>query len=216
MTNQGNRLREIPYNYTSFSDKEIILKYFDEETWKVIDELRAQRKTGRSAKLLYGIIGDICIIERNPYLFEDFFTNANKMLSLKTLHQKRIASIAENTNDNQLAQYLLLKTKKLNDDFFACFAIIAAQRRQVLQTLKKYTSESNIKFSPFHRVSHATDATDWRVEYPFAVVYPDAIGEVPGLINGAKECGLSIIPRGGGTGLTGGAVPLQKNTLIIN
>ncbi|MBI2419395.1 MAG: DUF3683 domain-containing protein [Ignavibacteriales bacterium] len=216
MANQGNRLREIPYNYTSFSDKEIILKYFDEETWKVIEELRDQRKTGRSAKLLYGIIGDICIIERNPYLFEDFLTNAKKLLSLKTLHQKRIASISENTNDNQLAQHLLLKTIKLNENFFASFAIIAAQRRRVLQTLKKYTAESNIKFSPFHRVSHATDATDWRVEYPFAVVYPDASKEVPGLVNAAKECGLSIIARGGGTGLTGGAVPLQKNTMIIN
>lgn len=216
MANQGNRLREIPYNYTSFSDKEIILKYFDEEIWKVIEELRAQRKTGRSAKLLYGIIGDICIIERNPYLFEDFLTNKKKLLSLKTLHEKRIASISDHTQENQLARHLLLKTVKLNDDFFAGFSAIASKRRLVLQTLKKFTAEPNIKFAPFHRVSHATDATDWRVEYPFAVVYPDTTEEVPGLINGAKECGLSIIPRGGGTGLTGGAVPLKKNTLIIN
>ena len=55
--------REIPYNYTSFSDKEIILKYFDDATWELLNDLRHQRKTGRSARLIFEIIGDIFIID---------------------------------------------------------------------------------------------------------------------------------------------------------
>ncbi|MFC1750960.1 DUF3683 domain-containing protein, partial [Pseudomonadota bacterium] len=27
------RLREIPYNYTSFSDREIVIRYLGEEVW---------------------------------------------------------------------------------------------------------------------------------------------------------------------------------------
>jgi hypothetical protein len=44
----STRLREIPYNYTSFSDKEIVLRFLGEEIWLIIDELREKRKTGRS------------------------------------------------------------------------------------------------------------------------------------------------------------------------
>jgi len=57
-------------------------------------------------------------------------------------------------------------------------------------------------------VSHVTDATDWRVEYPFVVLTPDTEDEMAGLVKGCIELGLTIIPRGGGTGYTGGAIPL--------
>jgi hypothetical protein len=66
------RFREIPYNYTSFSDREIIQKYFDQISFEQIEQLRNQRVTGRSAKLLFETIGDMFIIDRNPYMMEDF------------------------------------------------------------------------------------------------------------------------------------------------
>jgi len=72
------RFREIPYNYTSFSDREIILKFFGEETANLIETLRNQRVTGRSAKLLAEIIGEIFNIDRNPYLFQDYLDNKSK------------------------------------------------------------------------------------------------------------------------------------------
>jgi hypothetical protein len=91
--------REIPYNYTSFSDREIILKYFDEETWNLLDSLRAERKTGRSAKLIFEIIGDIFIIDRNPYIFNDILEYPKKLKRLKRLHQIRIDSIIDKTSN---------------------------------------------------------------------------------------------------------------------
>jgi len=42
-----SRLREIPYNYTSFSDREIVIRLLGAEAWRVLDELRSQRVTGR-------------------------------------------------------------------------------------------------------------------------------------------------------------------------
>lgn len=50
------RLREIPYNYTSFSDREIVRRLLGEEGWQLISELRAQRRTGRSARMLYEVL----------------------------------------------------------------------------------------------------------------------------------------------------------------
>ena len=36
------RLREIPYNYTSFSDREIVIRLLGEEAWRILDELRGE------------------------------------------------------------------------------------------------------------------------------------------------------------------------------
>src|SRR5690606_27352135 len=68
----------------------------------------------------------------------------------------------------------------------------------------------------FARVCHVTDATDWRVEYPFAVLAPDHEHEIPALVRTCIELGLTIIPRGGGTGYTGGAIPLTPRSAVIN
>jgi len=216
MQQDGFRFREIPYNYTSLSDKEIILKYFDEQTWTEINALRTQRVTGRSAKLIFEIIGDIFIIERNPYLYEDFLTNKNKYLYLKKIHKQRFDSVLSHSENKDLVFDLIRKTKLLNDTFFKSFAKTRNLRNQLLINLTGTTSLKNICFTPFHRVSHATDATDWRVEYPVAVIYPDSSSEIPRLIKKIKELGLTIIPRGGGTGLTGGSVPVQNNSVVIN
>jgi FAD/FMN-containing dehydrogenase/Fe-S oxidoreductase len=61
-----------------------------------------------------------------------------------------------------------------------------------------------------------TDATDWRVEYPFVVLTPDSEAEMAGLVKACIELGLTIIPRGGGTGYTGGAIPLTWKSAVIN
>ena len=46
----STRLREIPYNYTSFSDREIVLRLLGGEAWDVLNQLREERRTGRSAR----------------------------------------------------------------------------------------------------------------------------------------------------------------------
>lgn len=62
------RLHEIPYNYTSFSDREIVIRLLGESVWQILDELRAERCTGRSARMLYEVLGDVWVVRRNPYL----------------------------------------------------------------------------------------------------------------------------------------------------
>ncbi len=63
---QAPRLREIPYNYTSFSDREIVIRLLGERAWDVLSQLRDERHTGRSARMLYEVLGDIWVVQRNP------------------------------------------------------------------------------------------------------------------------------------------------------
>ena len=209
------KFREIPYNYTSFSDKEIALKYLDEEGWNIINNLRDKRVTGRTAKLFFEILGDIFILERNPYIFNDFLENKKKKRKLKKLHKERFNVIRKNS-DNPQVEKLLKKFTELDKQFFSNFNKTVKNQQFLFSHLKDVISKENIHFSPFQKVAHVTDASDWRVEYPEVVVYPETVSDIVGLVKSAKNLNLKIIPRGGGTGLTGGSVPVYKNTMIIN
>ena len=74
----------------------------------------------------------------------------------------------------------------------------------------------NVCFDPFSIISHATDATDWRLHLPVAIVRPANEDQIAPLLEAISELGLKVIPRGGGTGLTGGAVPVSSGCVIIN
>ena len=47
-----DRIREIPYNYTSFSDREIVIRLLGARAWALLNELRGERRTGRSCRSL--------------------------------------------------------------------------------------------------------------------------------------------------------------------
>jgi hypothetical protein len=72
------RLREIPYNYTSFSDREIVIRLLGAPLWEVLKDLRGERRTGRSARMLFEVLGDIWVVERNPYLQDDLIDNPKR------------------------------------------------------------------------------------------------------------------------------------------
>ncbi len=210
------RLREIPYNYTSFSDREIIIRLLGAEAWSVLNELRAERRTGRSARMLFEVLGDIWVVSRNPYLQDDLLANSKRRAALVGALRHRLGAIEERRQDNRKVAVLLAAAHKAVDGFEADFAHTARLRRQVLRKLAPITRRDNIQFDGLSRVSHVTDATDWRVEYPFVVLNPDTEAEIARLVKACIDLGLTIIPRGGGTGYTGGAIPLDRFAAVIN
>src|SRR5579859_1742979 len=83
------RLREIPYNYTSLSDREIVIRLLGAAAWDLLDELRSERRTGRSARMLYEVLGDIWVVERNPFLQDDLLDNPKRRKQLvEALHHR--------------------------------------------------------------------------------------------------------------------------------
>ncbi len=227
------RLREIPYNYTSFSDREIVLRLLGEEGWAIVEELRGERRTGRSARMLYEVLGDIWVVRRNPYLQDDLLENPRRRTALVRALHHRLAEIdrrrvAEPPGAAQASadaaapgrsarvQRLLELARTAVAAFEREFDAVAALRQKTARRLARVTARHNVAFDAMARVSHVTDATDWRVEYPFVVLTPDSERELAEIVRACVKLGLTIIPRGGGTGYTGGAIPLSPLSAVVN
>lgn len=216
-----SRLREIPYNYTSFSDREVVQRLLGEDAWQLLSQLRDERRTGRSARMLYEVLGDIWVVKRNPYLQDDLLDSPKRRRLLIDALKHRLQEIdrrrqSDNLQRDEKVAALLAKAHQAVDAFAAIFTETAELRKRVSKLLGKLTAKDNIKFDGLSRVAHVTDATDWRVEYPFVVLTPDTEDEIAGLVRGCIELGLTIVPRGGGTGYTGGALPLTWRSAVIN
>ena len=216
------RLREIPYNYTSFSDREIVIRLLGSRAWELLNRLREERQTGRSARMLYEVLGDIWVVQRNPYLQDDLLDNPRRRkLLIDALHhrlgevQARRNPASDASRDGFVGELLQAASGAVKS-FAEQFERVADLRRKTTRVLGRHTAKDNIKFDGLSRVSHVTDATDWRVEYPFVVLTPDTEAEMAALVKHCIELGLTIIPRGGGTGYTGGAIPLTWNSAVIN
>ena len=212
------RLREIPYNYTSFSDKEIVIRLLGKEAWQTLETLRGVRRTGRSARMLFEVLGDIWVVQRNPYLQDDLLDNAVRRKALIDALWHRLREVEKRISDDSAQQVALLITsaRKAVQSFEQEFQTVAQLRKQAKRVFAKYTHADNVAFDGMSRVAHVTDATDWRVEYPFVVLKPDTEAEIPSLVKACIELGLTIVPRGGGTGYTGGAIPMVAMSAVIN
>ncbi|NOQ63657.1 MAG: DUF3683 domain-containing protein [Methyloprofundus sp.] len=218
------RVREIPYNYTSFSDREITIRLLGEDMWQIMETLRGERVTGRSAQMLFEVLGDIWAVQRNPYLEDDLLDNRKRRKSLldalrhrlSQMEERRSLDEADKPDRTERVIQLIKAAYSAVDQFEAHFEATQKLRKKTLALLSKHTRKDNIRFDGYARVSHVTDATDWRVEYPFVVIFPRTEKEIGLLVRDCIKLGLTIIPRGGGTGYTGGAVPLTPDSVVIN
>jgi len=74
------------------------------------------------------------------------------------------------------------------------------QQRAVLSA-----TSCEVAFDNVTRQLYATDASIYRIE-PAAVAFPRNSRQASAVVKAAQEAGLSVIPRGAGTGLAGGAL----------
>ncbi len=66
-------------------------------------------------------------------------------------------------------------------------------------------TDCEIRFDDLTRQLYATDASIYQIE-PVGVAFPRNAADASSVVRAAAEAGISIIPRGAGTGLAGGAV----------
>jgi FAD/FMN-containing dehydrogenase/Fe-S oxidoreductase len=215
--------REIPYNFTSADDRLIINLLFGPDVWEDMEELRSQRISGRSARLVMRFMGDLFILRRNPFLYQElidsssrrhnFFSTAEEDLSIIEMVGNTVrVGTAGSAKVLRLVNLCRMHLDTLKDEI----AAISTRRARLQKKLGAIIGRENVSFDPFTLISHATDATDWRLYLPLAVLRPSAEEQVVPLMAAVAELGLNIIPRGGGTGLTGGSVPVTNNCVIIN
>ncbi|MFW5427226.1 MAG: DUF3400 domain-containing protein, partial [Methylophagaceae bacterium] len=166
--------------------------------------------------MLLEVLGDIWVVMRNPYIQDDLLENEKRRYSLMQTMRERLDRIKERADGNALTLELVEIGQKSVDDFATWFADYYALRKKAIRKFRHITRKDNIQFDGLARVSHVTDATDWRVELPFVVLTPDTEAEIAELVQTCIKLGLTVIPRGGGTGYTGGAIPLDAMSAVIN
>ncbi|MGB6056080.1 MAG: DUF3683 domain-containing protein, partial [Burkholderiaceae bacterium] len=98
------RVREIPYNYTSFSDREIVMRLLGDEAWGLLEELRGKRQTGRSARMLFEVLGDIWVVRRNPYLQDDLLDNPKRRAALIEALEHRLNEVEKRRLQTNLGE----------------------------------------------------------------------------------------------------------------
>src|SRR5687768_11985081 len=143
---QAPRLREIPYNYTSFSDREIVIRLLGARAWGMLERLRDERRTGRSARMLYEVLGDIWVVQRNPYLQDDLLDNPKRRRQLVEALQHRLTEVgkrrtpADDAHRDALVGELLEAASGAVQAFDQGFRETAELRRRVQRTLRRHTA----------------------------------------------------------------------------
>lgn len=208
--------REIPWNYTSQDDAAIVCSLLGEAVWNNLIALRERRKTGRSARHILRIVGDIFVLKRNAYLHHEFVMSSRQRNLFIKRSRRDLTAARQRTQGDALAVSVidacetLLTTTESN----------AREQRHFwtrgIKKIQHIVGKENCSNNPYDLTSHATDATDWRHHLPALVVKPSSWQEITKLVRAAQKLNLHIIPRGGGTGLTGGAVPLAPNVMMLN
>ncbi len=100
--------------------------------------------------------------------------------------------------------------------FWSAHNAEVAFRNELIEEFRKIMPEECIILRPGALVENATDATDLRMELPLCVIEPDNTEQVAAVVRLANDKKFAIIPRGGGSGMTGGAVPARKRTIVLN
>jgi len=209
-------IREIPCNYTSADDRQIVRHLFGEDIWEMLERLRFQRKTGRSARLLLRIFGDVFMLQRNPYVLQELADSPARRRHLFRDITDDLDIIEQAADGNPDVLTIIARCREVVNVLKAGFNDLPRKRDRIRHALGAVVGPEHVLFDPFTLISHATDATDWRLHLPAAVVFPAEELQVGPLLKAIQDLGLYAIPRGAGTGMTGGSVPVHSDCVIIN
>ncbi|MEW6077955.1 MAG: DUF3683 domain-containing protein [Thermodesulfobacteriota bacterium] len=208
--------REIPFNYTSADDPRVCALVLGGDMVAPLEMLRFKRRTGQGWRLLMRFIGDLFIHRRNPFLYQELADDRRRQNRFLNSARGDLAQIEEMEPQDPDLELILARCRRRLDELQRELTSVGRERNRVRRRLGAIVGEQNIFFDPFALSAHATDATDWRMHMPVAVVYPREEAQVPPLLTAIAALGLKAVPRGGGTGLTGGAVPVAPGCVMIN
>ncbi len=87
--------------------------------------------------------------------------------------------------------------------------------QDIIEKLEALAGKENVLSSKVERVAYSYDATaDMPRQMPDVVVLPTSSGMVQELVRFARAHNIAIYPRGAGTNLSGGTVPLRQGIVL--
>ena len=91
---------------------------------------------------------------------------------------------------------------------------LMARKKEVVADLKKIIKAENIIDHDDEKRPFETDALSAYKQKPLLVVFPENTNEVSEILKYCSQKRIKVVPRGAGTGLSGGALPLADCILL--
>ena len=91
---------------------------------------------------------------------------------------------------------------------------ILSRRDTIAEGLRRIVGEAHVMDDEASLKAYETDALSAYRQMPMLVVLPGDTGEVSSVLAFCKREGVKIVPRGAGTGLSGGALPLEDGITV--
>ena len=92
---------------------------------------------------------------------------------------------------------------------------IISKKSLIVSDLKKIVNKDNVLSELDEIKPYETDALAVYKNTPLAVVLPENTQEVSEILKYCNNENIKVIPRGAGTGLSGGALPLKLSLIHI-
>jgi glycolate oxidase len=91
---------------------------------------------------------------------------------------------------------------------------VLSRRAAIVAALRKIVPVEGVIENTEEMRAYETDGFTAYRQLPLAVVLPDNVGQVARVLQYCHEEGVKIVPRGSGTSLSGGALPLADGVLL--
>tara|TARA_B100000029_G_scaffold446142_1_gene467089 strand:+ start:612 stop:2108 length:1497 start_codon:yes stop_codon:yes gene_type:complete len=91
---------------------------------------------------------------------------------------------------------------------------LIARKADIVSDLKKILKEENILYHEDQTRPFETDALSAYKQKPLVVVFPENTKEVSAILSYCNNKRIKVVPRGAGTGLSGGALPMADSILL--
>ena len=93
-------------------------------------------------------------------------------------------------------------------------AAVLQRRVETVQALRRIVPGEGVIASEPERRAYESDGLTAYRQMPLVVVLPSRVEEVAAILRYCREMGVKIVPRGAGTSLSGGALPLADGVLL--
>jgi glycolate oxidase len=93
-------------------------------------------------------------------------------------------------------------------------AAIVQRRAEIVEALRRIVSGEGVIASEPERRAYESDGLTAYRQLPLVVVLPSTVEQVAAVLRYCKDRGIKVVPRGAGTSLSGGALPLADGVLL--
>ena len=93
-------------------------------------------------------------------------------------------------------------------------AAVLQRRADIIEALRQIVPGEGVIVAEAERRAYESDGLTAYHQLPMVVVLPSRVDQVAAVLRYCKEMGVKIVPRGAGTSLSGGALPLADGVLL--